>query len=95
MISVKPDKIERSEKFLQKIDNDHWDQDLWDEFHTAVQDPDDSHAIKDLNRLATRFLSKSDGLTEDTKALINGLFITVCGSGLDTLIKRSIGEEDD
>lgn len=93
LIGVEPSEVKRSKEFLEKINKDHWDQDLWDEFYLAVQDPEDSNAIKDINRLAEKFLGRSDCLRDDAKALVNGLFIAVCGAGLDTLIDRSMGEE--
>ena len=95
LIGVKPYEVNQSKEFLEKINKDHWNQDLYDKFYLAVQDPDDTNAVKDINRLAEKFLGRSDCLRDDAKALINQVFIIVCGAGLDTLIARSMEEEED
>ena len=88
---VKPNTTNGSKELVERLDKDHWNQDLWDEFAWAVQDPMDYGAVKEINRLARNFIDK-DGFSDDEKSLINGLFITLCGSGLDTLIERSAEE---
>lgn len=87
------------EDFIETYKKDAWYDALWLEFSEAVQDPEDSRAIKDLNNLAWKMLlpdrdeNKDPDIetgifTASEKALINSTIITLCGSGLDTLLEN-------
>ena len=87
------------EDFIETYKKDAFYDALWVEFNDAVNDPEDSRAIKDLNNLAWKMLlpdrdeNKDPDIetgifTASEKALINSTIITLCGSGLDTLLQN-------
>ena len=80
---------EKPAKFMDDINQNWWNDELWTILNDACNDPDDGNAIKDLNLLAIRWKN----LSEEKREHMNEAFIIICGWSFDSLLAKVEGGE--
>lgn len=80
---------EKRATFIDDINQNWWNDELWTVLNDACNDPDDSNAIKDLNLLAMRWKN----LSEEKREHMNEAFIIICGWSFDSLLAKVEGSE--
>lgn len=70
--------------FKDRVNENWWDDELWLELNEACNDPNDSEAVKDLNKLYMKW----EHLSEEKRGHMNEAFIIICGWSFDTLKSR-------